>query len=316
MKFALVVLAFMTPVSLSLLFSAIEIPNSKPLDASIVQQYAPRTILDDTDGDGLSNRDENLWRTDWRNPDTDGDGFKDGEEVLSGHDPTKPGPNDFLDVSQNVTKRISTLLAGGIISGDIQPDSPDNIHYLDEIVGTVFDEYKKFTLTPRHVELNVVESSSISMKLYVAAMAPHWKETFPESIRFTENYLGLYGSVDAARTEQLLNDEKRYKKMLTESTRLSTEFQELAQSLQDIPVPEAMANAHRNSVLLLRAMAEQIRIASSHKEDPVGATLATTALASLATRTSAAFIYDYIETLRIAVNTYINAPAQTLETEI
>ena len=37
--------------------------------------------LGDLDGDGLSNADEDVWRTDRLNPDSDGNGTSDGDEV-------------------------------------------------------------------------------------------------------------------------------------------------------------------------------------------------------------------------------------------
>lgn len=52
----------------------------------------PRDAALDFDGDGLTNLEEYLVRTDPNNPDTDGDGFSDGYEVHTLHtDPTKAG---------------------------------------------------------------------------------------------------------------------------------------------------------------------------------------------------------------------------------
>jgi len=46
----------------------------------------------DSDGDGLTDRDEiRTFKTDPLNPDTDGDGFKDQEEIINGYDPKGPG---------------------------------------------------------------------------------------------------------------------------------------------------------------------------------------------------------------------------------
>lgn len=53
-------------------------------------------LSDDTDGDGLKNWEEVLWKTNAQNPDTDGDGTNDGEEILLGRDPLLKGPNDYL----------------------------------------------------------------------------------------------------------------------------------------------------------------------------------------------------------------------------
>ncbi|MBI5913018.1 hypothetical protein HY839_01090, partial [Candidatus Azambacteria bacterium] len=51
----------------------------------------------DPDNDGLKNWEEEIYKTDPRNPDTDGDGYLDGEEVASGYDPTIKAPNDALE---------------------------------------------------------------------------------------------------------------------------------------------------------------------------------------------------------------------------
>jgi hypothetical protein len=50
----------------------------------------------DQDNDGLTDWQEEIYKTDMLNPDTDNDGYLDGEEVLSGYDPTKPAPDDKL----------------------------------------------------------------------------------------------------------------------------------------------------------------------------------------------------------------------------
>lgn len=57
----------------------------------------------DTDGDGLKDWEEVLWKTDPNNPDTDGDGTPDGEEVREGRDPMIKGPNDKIitEIKQN-----------------------------------------------------------------------------------------------------------------------------------------------------------------------------------------------------------------------
>ncbi len=46
----------------------------------------------DTDNDGLNDYEEvKIYHTDPKNPDTDGDGYKDGEEVKNGYNPSGPG---------------------------------------------------------------------------------------------------------------------------------------------------------------------------------------------------------------------------------
>lgn len=68
-------------------------PNQENTLALAVREY----VVDrDTDGDGLMDWEEDLWRTDKSNKDTDGDGTSDDDEVRAGRNPTVPGPDDAL----------------------------------------------------------------------------------------------------------------------------------------------------------------------------------------------------------------------------
>ena len=51
----------------------------------------------DTDSDGLTNIEELLYGTDFRNPDSDGDTFLDGNEVFHRYDPLGVAPSTLLD---------------------------------------------------------------------------------------------------------------------------------------------------------------------------------------------------------------------------
>lgn len=67
----------------------------------------------DTDNDGLQDWQEDLYKTDYLNPDTDGDGYLDGEEINSGHNPLVKAPGDKqmfyplpLGDKYNITKKV------------------------------------------------------------------------------------------------------------------------------------------------------------------------------------------------------------------
>lgn len=67
----------------------------------------------DSDNDGLQDWQEDLYKTDYLNPDTDGDGYLDGEEINSDHNPLVKAPGDTqifhplpLGDKYNITKRV------------------------------------------------------------------------------------------------------------------------------------------------------------------------------------------------------------------
>jgi len=63
----------------------------------IINKEIQQTLKNDTDGDGLKDWEETLWKTDPNNPDTDNDGTDDNSEILANRNPLIAGPNDFLD---------------------------------------------------------------------------------------------------------------------------------------------------------------------------------------------------------------------------
>ena len=70
-------------------------PNSKPVIKDLDKDNIPDEVDSDIDGDGLSNKAEELIKSDPRNPDTDGDGKLDGIE--KGIDSDGDGVPDILE---------------------------------------------------------------------------------------------------------------------------------------------------------------------------------------------------------------------------
>ncbi len=70
------------------------IPEPTPTPIPVVLEPQPGK---DTDSDGLTDIEELLYGTDYRNPDTDGDTFLDGNEVFHRYNPNGPAPLTLLD---------------------------------------------------------------------------------------------------------------------------------------------------------------------------------------------------------------------------
>lgn len=303
LKMTLVILVLTAPVSLWYLWSLTQ-PGTPSLDtrgAAILETF---DLTDDADGDGLSNRDENLWRTDWQNPDSDGDGYLDGEEVLAGHDPTIRGPNDFLDPSKNLTEYTSTLVLGGILSGDIATNSLNRQLALTQVADVVFDEYQKFAMAPRSVNVLVVEDGEDALGEYIVRMEPQLRTGFPRIIRLVTEYLRTFADVNYGSDTHLKDDAVFRTKLTAESIRIQAELGEFLQGLVDIPVPTAMSRPHRNAIVLVQHMIEQVEVSASAPDDPVKGMLANTTLAELVTRTTVGFAYDYFATLEQVFRSY------------
>ncbi|MFA6522431.1 MAG: hypothetical protein WCT24_02485 [Patescibacteria group bacterium] len=67
----------------------------------------------DTDSDGLTDVEELLYGTDYRNPDTDGDTFLDGNEVFHRYDPLGFSPSTLLDTGSVLLFTVKDELLGG-----------------------------------------------------------------------------------------------------------------------------------------------------------------------------------------------------------
>jgi len=80
--------------------------EKSPLIAAVEQT----SQLDkDSDGDGLKDWEELLWKTDQNKADTDGDGTSDGEEINLDRDPLKAGPNDKISDKEDLVAQEKAI---------------------------------------------------------------------------------------------------------------------------------------------------------------------------------------------------------------
>lgn len=79
----------------------------------------------DSDGDGLTDSEEDFLGTDPNNPDSDGDGLTDGEEITEGTDPNNPdSDSDRLSDGEEVATGTDPTVADVIpVAIDVKPDA-------------------------------------------------------------------------------------------------------------------------------------------------------------------------------------------------
>ena len=157
-------------LALVALFSVYSVFNSlsgrSALFAGIsIEKSLPSPDID-ADHDGLTNKEESYWNTDFQDPDTDGDGFLDGEEVASGHDPLKPGPNDFLDKSPNLTEKIQNLVVGGLYSEDLKPENKNFDSSIGTISAVIIDDFYQSQSSQRP-QLILTDNSQENQEAYL-----------------------------------------------------------------------------------------------------------------------------------------------------
>lgn len=68
-----------------------------PVKTPVVEIPKTPGLSKDSDSDGLTDIEERMYGTDYRNPDTDGDTFLDGNEVFHRYDPMGLAPSTLLD---------------------------------------------------------------------------------------------------------------------------------------------------------------------------------------------------------------------------
>ncbi|MDP2631873.1 MAG: hypothetical protein Q8P30_03870 [Candidatus Uhrbacteria bacterium] len=84
------------------------------VDTEVLEEEVEVAQGKDTDSDGLTDVEEKLYGTDYRNPDTDGDTFLDGNEVFHRYDPLGFAPSTLFDTGSvdiiNTTSEDGTLM--------------------------------------------------------------------------------------------------------------------------------------------------------------------------------------------------------------
>lgn len=220
----------------------------------------------DPDKDGLSNIDESYWNTDFQNPDTDGDGFLDGEEVASGHDPTKPGPDDSLK-DMNLTQKLSELTSAGLYEGSLKLDNSNFDKSLASLVDYTTDNIS-FSINGivSPAILKIINSSKENQNQYLSevyGIIDNFLVSYGNELAALNKNLdiiGVYGFADASVINFFSYQEKFFMDIFDKAAR--------------IDVPENWKEEHLRLLGEIKIASESNRAIASGKDDPVKAAAA------------------------------------------
>lgn len=273
----------MTLLALGALFSVYSLTNSLKSNLAATMPRAlnanlPSALEEDADHDGLSNKEESYWATEWQNPDTDGDKFLDGEEVLSGHDPRVAGPDDLLaktngfiksGTENNLTENLSSLITAGLYAGDLGKDTPVKTYEsaINNLSLSVIDN-GYIALNPMTETAIPVSDSKENQEKYLSEVVDILENKLMNSFLFAPNKLSVFAHKLTSSNPQ--NAKEISLELLSEAMN----FQNNANILEKFAVPSSWKELHSEMLGTIRSLALSYQAIGYFNEDPMKAILA------------------------------------------
>lgn len=205
----------------------------------------------DSDGDGLKDWEETLWKTDSQKADTDEDGTPDGQEIKENRNPLVSGPNDGLletvlpladTNSQNqgketLTEILGKEIIGAALTAKIQNGQPLSEEQKSEIMSTFVSSLdtlsKSDSIAYESKDVRLVPAGDPEKtRLYGNGVAAIIKKYFDP---IDESELDVFQSAlknqDEAKLEKLENLSAAYEKSSKEISAIDVPYEFLEKHL-------------------------------------------------------------------------------------
>ncbi len=264
---------------------------------SVLSAQIENPLERDSDGDGLSDRDEIIYGLDAYTKDTDGDGYLDGEEIASGYDPSDASANSKSGVTgvslrsptANLTDRLMNLTIASIIndSGELDATQVNEKQYAD-ILESVNNEgaLSIYLPPPTDSDMKIIDDNSEeAVKKYL------------KSISFIVE-AGVFPSAG-------INE------IATPNSTYHLYYENTYYSLRAIEVPSSWKEIHRATTLTFAQLANSFKIMRNLEEDPMRASFALNQVQS--SFLSLANILNSITQLAIKQNIPLDSILQMLQ---
>ena len=234
--------------------------------ALAVEKLIKKSLEDDTDGDGLKNWEEALYKTDPEIADTDGDGVSDGAEISTNRDPlivgVGGGSPDFATTTTtqfNATDRFSQELFIQYIEAkksgqEITPELSEKI--AEDVLAKDYTNADIPLIS--ELDFDVVPTSYTNLSAYGNAVGRITTTKLPEGAQNELTTLvNVADNPTLAESADFTPNMYRYQKMIAE--------------LKSLPVPEAVVAPHTKLVNGLITILYAVEGMTILNTDPIGA---------------------------------------------
>ncbi|MCK6462724.1 MAG: thrombospondin type 3 repeat-containing protein [Candidatus Pacebacteria bacterium] len=232
----------------------------------------------DTDGDGLKDWEETLWKTDPNKKDTDGDGAEDNEEIAQNRNPLKAGPDDKIGQKED-------LIAQNKSSSGADLNTMTAAYAKQFLTEYLLIKQQKGELTNKDKEslveslmlqmssnrptdtynvsnIKIADNGQENLRKYSITV----KKLLVDDKKIKENEVVIFGRLmENLKNKEGVNYSNDVKKLL-EITEI---YNGALAELRQLDVPEELAKDHLDLINGLNNMSEAVKLMATAPEDSI-----------------------------------------------